>query len=193
MATLDITSPTLVSIGETRAKSLTKKVRCNTEDGIISEGESVGTFGRYEEVRKEKMSANMRAAYDLTIKVRGQLPGPHKIWLSNRRLSETIVPTGAYYQTESTLSKAEIKMVTSVTNGADGWQPIRTVNTRRSEKNRVTFRRARFNPSLPAFLPRSRMLGSRSSMNSHQHLPHFRLRQLACISVPRNCCETWAL
>lgn len=83
----------------------------------MSESRSFGTFGRYEEVLKEKMSPDMRAAYDLTMKLRGQVPGPHKIWLSNPKLSETIVPTGAYYQTKSTLTKAEIEIVTNVTNG----------------------------------------------------------------------------
>ena len=45
------------------------------------------------------------------------MPGPHKIWICNPKLSETIVPTGAYYQTKSTLSKAEIEIVTNVING----------------------------------------------------------------------------
>lgn len=83
----------------------------------MSENPSFDTFGRYEEVPKEKMSPDMRAAYDATMKLRGQVPGPHKIWLSNPKLSETIVPTGAYYQTESTLTKAEIEIVTNVING----------------------------------------------------------------------------
>ncbi len=51
------------------------------------------------------------------MKLRGQVPGPHKIWLANPKLSETIVPTGAYYQTASTLTKAEIEIVTNVING----------------------------------------------------------------------------
>ena len=83
----------------------------------MSEKASFGTFGRYEETPKEKMSPNMRTAYEVTMKLRGQVPGPHKIWLANPKLSETIVPTGAYYQTESTLTKAEIEIVTNVING----------------------------------------------------------------------------
>ena len=43
------------------------------------------------------------------LKLRGLVPGPHKIWLASPVLSQTIVPTGAYYQTESTLTKAEIE------------------------------------------------------------------------------------
>ena len=51
------------------------------------------------------------------MKLRGQVPGPHKIWLANPTLSKTIVPTGAYYQTKSTLTKGEIEIVTNVING----------------------------------------------------------------------------
>jgi 4-carboxymuconolactone decarboxylase len=39
------------------------------------------------------------------------------MWLSNPKLSKTIVPTGAYYQTQSTLTKAEIEITTNVING----------------------------------------------------------------------------
>ena len=83
----------------------------------MSEEPSSGTFGRYQEIPKNRMSPEMRAAYDLTLKLRGQVPGPHKIWLSNPTLSETIVPTGAYFQTKSSLSKAEIEIVTNLING----------------------------------------------------------------------------
>ena len=79
-----------------------------------------GTFGRYHEVPVDQMSPDMKKAYDFTTKLRGQVPGPHKIWLANPKLSETIVPTGAYYQTESSLSKAEIEIATSVINSSWG-------------------------------------------------------------------------
>ena len=82
----------------------------------MSENPDFGTFGRYEETSVDKMSADMRDAYDFTMKLRGQVPGPHKIWLSNPALSMTIVPTGRYYQTESTLKKAEIEIVTNIIN-----------------------------------------------------------------------------
>lgn len=59
----------------------------------------------------------MKQAYDLTLSLRGLVPGPHKIWLANPALSRTIVPTGAYFQTESTLTKAEIEIATNVVNG----------------------------------------------------------------------------
>src|ERR1700691_1589145 len=76
-----------------------------------------GSFGRFQETPKAEMSPDMKAAFDFTMKLRGQVPGPHKIWICNPKLSETIVPTGAYYQTKSTLSKAEIEIVTNVING----------------------------------------------------------------------------
>lgn len=76
-----------------------------------------GTFGRYAETPVDTMSADMRHAYDRTVSLRGLVPGPHKIWLANPALSETIVPTGAYFQTRSTLTKAEIEIVTAVITG----------------------------------------------------------------------------
>ena len=76
-----------------------------------------GTFGRYREVPVDEMPDAMREAYEFTMKLRGQVPGPHKIWLANPTLSQTIVPTGAYFQTESSLTKAEIEIATNVING----------------------------------------------------------------------------
>jgi 4-carboxymuconolactone decarboxylase len=63
------------------------------------------------------MPEEMKQAYDYTRKLRGLVPGPYKIWLANPKLSQAIVPTGAYYQTESTLTKAEIEIATNVING----------------------------------------------------------------------------
>ena len=76
-----------------------------------------GTFGRYQEVPVGEMPAAMKGAYDTTMRLRGQVPGPHKIWLCNPVLSDTVVPVGAYYQAHSTLTKAEIEIATNVVNG----------------------------------------------------------------------------
>lgn len=76
-----------------------------------------GTFGRYLETPVDQMSPEMRDAYEFTKKLRGIVPGPHKIWLANPKLSKTVVPTGAYFQRDSTLKKAEIEIVTNVING----------------------------------------------------------------------------
>ena len=76
-----------------------------------------GTFGRYQEVPVNQMTPEMKGAYDFTMQLRQQVPGPHKIWLANPALSKTIVPTGEYYQKHSSLTKAEIEIVTNVING----------------------------------------------------------------------------
>ena len=83
----------------------------------MADNPDFGTFGRFQETPVDQMSPEMRGAYDFTMKLRGLVPGPHKIWLANPKLSKTIVPTGLYYQKESTLSKAEIEIVTNVING----------------------------------------------------------------------------
>ena len=83
----------------------------------MSQSADFGTFGRYQETPVDEMAPDMKAAYDFTKQQRGMVPGPHKIWLANPTLSETIVPTGAYFQTQSTLTKAEIEIVTNLING----------------------------------------------------------------------------
>ena len=82
----------------------------------MTDSSQFGTFGLYKEVPVGEMPADMRDAYDYTMKLRGQVPGPHKIWLVNPALSKTVVPVGAYYQTKSTLSKAEIEIATNLVN-----------------------------------------------------------------------------
>lgn len=79
-----------------------------------------GTFGRFVETPVEEMTPAMHQAYEFTRGVRGLVPGPHKIWLANPTLSTTIVPTGAYFQHQSTLTKAEIEIATNIVNS--GWR-----------------------------------------------------------------------
>jgi 4-carboxymuconolactone decarboxylase len=76
-----------------------------------------GTFGRFVETPVDQMTPDMKDAYQFTMSLRGLVPGPHRIWLANPELSRTIVPTGAYYQTRSSLKKAEIEIVTNLVNG----------------------------------------------------------------------------
>ena len=83
----------------------------------MAENPDFGTFGRFQETPVNDMSPEMKDAYDFTMKLRGLVPGPHKIWLANPTLSKTIVPTGYYYQKLSTLKKAEIEIVTNIING----------------------------------------------------------------------------
>ena len=82
----------------------------------MTERSDFGTFGRYTETPVAEMPADMKEAYEVTMNLRGLVPGPHRIWLANPMLSKTIVPTGAYYQNHSTLTKAEIEIVTNLVN-----------------------------------------------------------------------------
>lgn len=80
----------------------------------MSNQSDFGTFGRYVETPIDQMSPEMREAHEFTKGLRGIVPGPHRIWLANPLLSKTIVATGAYYQKHSTLTKAEIEIVTNL-------------------------------------------------------------------------------
>ncbi len=82
----------------------------------MSETSDFGTFGRYRELPLDKMTADQKKAYDFTMKLRGQVPGPHKIWVQNAKLNEVIVPVGAYYQGHSSLAKSEIEIATNLIN-----------------------------------------------------------------------------
>ncbi|MEV6946815.1 hypothetical protein AB0N07_33580 [Streptomyces sp. NPDC051172] len=77
----------------------------------------LGTSGRYVETPVEEMLPDMRSAYEYTRQSRGLVPGPHKIWLANPKLLKAIAPTGAYVQTDSSLSKADIEIVTNIVTG----------------------------------------------------------------------------
>lgn len=76
-----------------------------------------GTFGRFVETPVAAMSPETKGAYEFTHELRGLVPGPHKIWLTNPVLSNTIVPVGAYFQRQSTLTKAEIEIATNLVCG----------------------------------------------------------------------------
>src|ERR1700739_3935890 len=82
----------------------------------MSRDTDFGTIGRFVEPPGDEMPPAMKQAYKFTRKLRGLVPGPHKIWLANPALSTTIVPTGAYFQRESTLTKTEIEIATNIVN-----------------------------------------------------------------------------
>ena len=79
-----------------------------------------GTSGRYTEIPLDRMTPAQRTAYDQTVKARGQVPGPYKIWLQNDALETALVPIGVYYQEKMTLSEAEREIVTNLINGRWG-------------------------------------------------------------------------
>ena len=84
---------------------------------IVGDKTDVGTFGRFVETPVNEMDGDMKSTYEYMLELRGMVPGPHKIYLANPKLLRTIAPTGAYFQTESTLTKAEIEIVTNVIDG----------------------------------------------------------------------------
>jgi 4-carboxymuconolactone decarboxylase len=84
---------------------------------LLHDDSDFGTFGRFVETPVGEMDSVTRHAYDFTLKLRGLVPGPHKIWLANPRLLETIAPTESYFQKESTLTKGEIEIATCVITG----------------------------------------------------------------------------
>jgi len=55
----------------------------------MSDNTDFGTFGRFTETPVNQMDADTKSAYDYTVKLRGLVPGPHKIWLANSKLSRT--------------------------------------------------------------------------------------------------------
>lgn len=76
-----------------------------------------GTFGRFKEHLPDQMDDEERKAYDLVTESRGMVPGPYKIWLRNRKLTEVMLHMGLHYQDRSTLSKAEIEIAVNLTAG----------------------------------------------------------------------------
>jgi len=92
----------------------------NELKALLEDPDAFGTFGRFVETPVEHMPAAMREAFDFTVGLRGLVPGPHKIWAANPALLTTIAPVGAYFQSASTLSKAEIEIATCVICGQWG-------------------------------------------------------------------------
>ena len=80
-------------IATTVLKDVVPKHRLpDTED--MSTTSDFGTFGRYGELPLDSMTADQKRAYEFTVKERGQVPGPYKIWLQNPKLMEVMVPLG---------------------------------------------------------------------------------------------------
>jgi 4-carboxymuconolactone decarboxylase len=90
------------------------------QKALLEDPADFGTFGRFVETPVADMPAAMREAFDFTVRLRGLVPGPHKIWAANPGLLKTIAPVGAYFQSASTLSKAEIEIATCVICGQWG-------------------------------------------------------------------------
>ena len=82
----------------------------------MSNRSDFGTFGRFDEPPLEAMSDDQKEVYGASLQARDGLPGPQKIWLSNPKLSRVIAPVGAYYQKDSSLTKAEVEIATNIAN-----------------------------------------------------------------------------
>jgi 4-carboxymuconolactone decarboxylase len=148
-----------------------------------------GTFGRFTEKPVSEMDADMKSAYDYTLKLRGMVPGPHKIYLANPKLLRTIVPTGAYFQTESTLTKAEIEIVTNVINSR--WAMAYT----NYEHEKIGIEPGHLAPekvaALIAGLPTSfDDPGSRSCTSSRPRWPRHGSYRSGCSAAPGTCSAT---
>ena len=57
------------------------------KDNHMAGTSDLGTWGRYTDIPVEKMTADQKKAYEFTMKSRGQVPGPYKIW--QRQLCHT--------------------------------------------------------------------------------------------------------
>src|SRR5258708_27923923 len=87
----------------------------NLERYHMSGTSDFGTWGRYTKIPLEKMTADQKTAYEFTMKNRGQVPGPYKIWLQNSKLIELIVPLCPSYQSHSSPSPPPIEISTHPT------------------------------------------------------------------------------
>jgi 4-carboxymuconolactone decarboxylase len=73
------------------------------------------TFGRYVERTLDEMNDDEKAVRALLMEARGMVPGPYRILLQNRRLTEALLPLAQHYQSGSSLSKAEIEIAVLLT------------------------------------------------------------------------------
>ena len=105
------------------AQTMTRPARDNSQKVGNSQEvkptiSTFGTFGRYTEIPLDQMTPEQRTGYDFEVKERGEVPGPHKIWLQNSKLLEIMVPVGTYFQeSHSSLSDAEREIVVNLING----------------------------------------------------------------------------
>ena len=121
----------------------------------MAQNSDFGTFGRFIETPVAEMSPEMREAFDFTKNLRGLVPGPHKIWVANPKLSKTIVPTGAYFQTASDAIEGRDRDRDLRDLRAMAARRTAASSTRRSACTWVTSNRRRVRGSLVAGLPTS--------------------------------------
>jgi hypothetical protein len=79
------------------AQTMTRPARDNSQKAGDSREvkrtvSTFGTFRRYTEIQLDQMTPEQRTGYDFEVKERGEVPGPHKIWLQNSKLLEIMIP-----------------------------------------------------------------------------------------------------
>ena len=120
----------------------TTNLRCRMQDvKSFTDAGDFGSFGRYEEVPIAHMAPEMKEAYEYTMQLRGIVPGPHKIWLANAALSQTIVPIGAYFTKSNLLSLRPRSKSSQCSRMRDGTPHMAPTSTRRLRRSSDTFLR----------------------------------------------------
>jgi 4-carboxymuconolactone decarboxylase len=67
------------------------------------------------ELPLDEMTPDQKKAFEFTVKERGEVPGPYKIWLQNPKLMEVVVPLETYHHGHSSCSKLR-SIATNQTN-----------------------------------------------------------------------------
>src|SRR5262249_56413781 len=77
-----------------------------------------GTFGRFEEIPIDKMSAAQKEAYNCLVNgPRGRLPGPYKVWVHNPKLVHAADPLGRHFTPGAySLTERELEIAVRVIN-----------------------------------------------------------------------------
>jgi hypothetical protein len=74
------------------------------------------TFGRYAEIRVDRMTSEQQQGHRSLIEARGALGGPNKIWVHNPKLAKVMGPLGAYFRTGYSLSEREREIAVVIIN-----------------------------------------------------------------------------
>ena len=73
----------------------------------MSANSDFGTWGRYKEIPLDEMTPDQKRIYQFTMKERGQVPGPYKIWLHSPILMQRLERLGTFLVKESSLTPRE--------------------------------------------------------------------------------------
>ena len=121
------------------------------------------TFGRYAEIPVDKMTPEQQKAYRFFVDgPRGRLPGPYKVWVHNPKLVHAAAPLGNHFTPgQSSLSEREREIAVVVMTSQ--WHSAYPAAAHEKGARRLGCPPPPWKRSWPAFRPRSRTRGSRSS------------------------------